>query len=206
MGRDAPEVDARVLAMVHHAPAVGDAVHTRFKLQVDMIPEPLWGMNLRSATDGLGKHRWKKVRNQAIEECGGKCAICGSTQKLHGHEVWRYEEKKAVGKATLECVDVICWTCHNITHWGNTVRLIVFGAISHEGHMVLRRHFRRVNKCTQLDFERHARRMLAIWKRRSRLRWTVDWGPFVQAVEEAKQARELRHARRAKSTAFEVSY
>jgi hypothetical protein len=50
-------------------------VPARFKLQVDMISGPLWGMNLRSNTDGIGKHRWKKVRKQAIEACGGKCAI-----------------------------------------------------------------------------------------------------------------------------------
>jgi hypothetical protein len=171
-------------------------VRSRLKLQVDMVPGPLWGMNLRSETHGIGKHRWKKVRKQAIEACGAKCAICGSSQKLHGHEVWEYEEKRTVGRATLLRVDVICWTCHNITHWGNTVRLIVFGAISHEGHMVLRKHFRRVNRCKQIDFERHARQRLAIWKRRSRLRWKVDWGPYQAAVAEAKQARAFRRDRR----------
>jgi hypothetical protein len=49
-------------------------VPARFKLRVDMIPGPLWGMNLRSDAEGIGKHRWKKVRKQAIEACGGKCA------------------------------------------------------------------------------------------------------------------------------------
>lgn len=138
-----------------------------------MVPQPLWGVNLRSDTEGIGKSRWRKVREQAIEACGARCAICGSSEKLHGHEIWRYVEKKTVGYATLLGVNIICWTCHNITHWGNTVRLIVLGAISHEGHMVLRKHFRRVNRCRQIDFERHARRQLAIYERRSRLRWKV---------------------------------
>jgi hypothetical protein len=166
-------------------------MHPSFKLQVDMVPGPLWGVNLRSNVEGIGPHRWNKVRQQAIIACGGKCTICGSGDKLHGHEVWKYEEKKTVGRATLLRVDVMCWTCHNITHWGNTVRLIAIGAISHEGHAVLRRHFRRINRCTQVDFERHALRRLTLWKRRSRLRWKVDWGPYAAAVAEAKRARAI---------------
>jgi hypothetical protein len=63
------------------------------------------------------------------------------------------------------------------------------GAISREGFMVLRRHFRTVNKCRQIDFDRHSQRALAIWERRSKLRWCVDWGPFAEAVAEAKAAR-----------------
>lgn len=51
---------------------------------------------------------------------------------------------------------------HNIAHWGNTVQLIAIGAISREGYMILRRHFRAVNKCRQIDFDRHSRRALAI--------------------------------------------
>jgi hypothetical protein len=169
---------------------------SRFRLQVDMVPRPLWGVNLRSNIDGLGRNRWEKVRQQAIETCGGKCTICGSAEKLRGHEVWKYEEKKTVGRAILLRVDALCWTCHNITHWGNTVRLMVIGAISHEGHMVLRRHFRRVNQCRQADFERHARRKLAIWQRQSRLRWKVDWGPYAAGVAEAKRGRAVWSSRR----------
>jgi hypothetical protein len=137
-----------------------------------------------------------KLRKQAMTACDGKCVICGSTQKLHGHEVWKYEERKTVGRATLVRVNVICWTCHNITHWGNTARLILLGAISHEGHMVLRKHFRRINRCRQIDFERHAQRRLVIWKRRSQLRWKVDWGPYAAAVAEAIQARALWRQRK----------
>jgi hypothetical protein len=171
---------------------------------VDLVPGPLWGVNLRSNTEGLGTYRWRKLRKHAIQECGGKCVICGSDQRLHGHEVWKYEEKKTVGRATLVRVDVICWTCHNITHWGNTARLIAFGAISNEGHMTLRRHFRRVNRCKQIDFDRHARRELSIWKRRSQLRWRVDWGPHAQAVADAKQSRATWRECRSKSR-LEVS-
>lgn len=164
----------------------------RFKLRVDMVPGDLWGRNLRSDAEGIGQYRWKKLRKRIIEECGGKCAICGSIEKLHGHEVWKYEEKKRFGRATLVRVDIICWTCHNITHWGNTVRLIMFGAISHEGYMVLRKHFRRVNRCKQVDFDRHARRQLAIWKQRSRLWWRIDWGPYADAIADAKRSRAER--------------
>jgi hypothetical protein len=167
----------------------------RFKLRIDLVPGPLSTVNLRSSTEGLGDYRWRKLRKQIVEECGGKCVICDSDQRLHGHEVWRYDEKKRVGRATLIRVDVICWTCHNIKHLGNTVRLIAFGAISHEGYMTLQKHFRRVNRCRQIDFDRHARRGLAIWQRRSRMRWTVDWGPYTAAVADAKRSRERSRER-----------
>lgn len=159
-----------------------------------MVPGPLWGRNLRSA-EGIGEYRWKKLRRQAIDECGGKCVICGSSERLHGHEVWRYQERKTVGQAELLRVDVICWTCHNITHWGNTVRLIMLGAISYEGYMALRKHFRRVNRCRQIDFDRHARRELSGWKRRKRLRWKIDWGPYTDAVADAIITRTRRRER-----------
>jgi hypothetical protein len=172
-------------------------VASRFKLKLDLVPGPLWGVNLRSPIHGLGKGRWTTFRKRLVATSDGNCVICGSSEKLHGHEVWRYEEKKRVGKATLERVEIICWTCHNIAHWGKTVQLYARGVISHEGFMVLRRHFRRLNRCRQVDFDRHSRRALAIWKRRSKLRWRVDWGPFASAVAQAKAARAAWRERQA---------
>jgi hypothetical protein len=172
----------------------------RLKLRLDLVPEPLWEMNLRSPIHGLGRDRWNKLRKGIVQQYGDKCVICGSSEKLHGHEVWKYEEKKRAGKATLQRVDVVCWTCHNIMHWGNTVRMIVLGIISHEGHMVLRRHFRTVNKCRQIDFKGHANRSLAVWRRRSKVKWKIDWGPYTQTVAEAKAARTLWRERQGTRT------
>lgn len=84
---------------------------SRLRLRIDLVPGRLWGVNLRSQTEGLGDYRWRKLRKQLVEACGGACMICDSSQRLHGHEVWKYEERKTIGRATLPRVDVICWTC-----------------------------------------------------------------------------------------------
>src|ERR1700682_72828 len=118
----------------------------RLKLRIELVPEDLFRRNLRSETEGIGIARWKRLRLQAIEACGGKCIICEGTDKLHGYEVWKYEEKKTVGKATLLKVEAVCRTCHNISHWGNTARMIRDGLIKHETHLLFRRHFRQINR------------------------------------------------------------
>jgi Zn ribbon nucleic-acid-binding protein len=162
---------------------------TRFKLSFDLVPSSLWGRNLRSSVHGLGPHRWKALRKRLLKDAGGSCAICGSSDRLQGHEVWKYEQAKTGDKATLVRVEFICWSCHAIAHWGNTVRLIMRGAVSHETHMALRRHFRRVNRCRQIDFDRRTKRALSIYQRRSEIKWDIDWGPYQGAVADAKFAR-----------------
>ena len=157
----------------------------RLKLRLELVPKHLHRRNLRSETEGIGQARWKKLRLQSIEACGGKCIICEGTDKLHGHEVWKYDEKKTVGTATLLNVDAVCRTCHNIGHWGNTLLMIRAGLIKHETHLLLRRHFRRINCCHQADFDRHVLSSFAEWSRRSKKKWTIDWGPFKQLVAEA---------------------
>lgn len=161
----------------------------RSTLMLDLVPRTLWGRNLRSSEHGLGPQRWKTLRRRLLNEAGGKCSICGSSDGLHGHEVWKYEEGLKRGKATLVRVEIICWSCHAIAHWGNTARLILRGAISHETHMALRKHFRRVNRCRQVDFDRRAKRALSIYQRRSEVEWDIDWGPYQGAVADAKGAR-----------------
>jgi len=167
----------------------------RFKLRIELVPKPLYGRNLRSETEGIGVSRWRRLRLQAVEACGGKCVVCGSTDKLHGHEVWQYEEKKTVGIATLLRVDVVCRTCHNIEHWGNTSLMIRAGLNKDETHLLFRRHFRRINHCRQADFDRHVLSSFAKWKQRSKKRWKLDWGPFATMVAEATTHRERRRQR-----------
>jgi hypothetical protein len=169
----------------------------RLKLRIDLVPYPLFGRNLRSAKEGIGAGRWKALRRRSIEACGGRCAICGGTDKLHGHEVWKYEDKKRVGLATIIKVDVLCRTCHNISHWGNTSRLIVIGAIQHETYLLLRRHFRRINRCLQADFERHIRWSYAQWRRRSAKKWKIDWGPYAPLIAESTASRARWRAQNA---------
>jgi hypothetical protein len=165
-----------------------DGTRLRLKLRIDLVPEELWGKNLRSSAEGLGQYRWKKLRDRLVQESDCRCAICGCDQSPHhGHEIWKYKETKTIGLATLVRVEAICVTCHNITHWGNSARWI-----SNEGRIAMRKHFCRVNSCKQIDFDRHAHRQFAIWDLRNQLHWQVDWGPFAVMVNDAKQARAWR--------------
>jgi hypothetical protein len=172
----------------------------RLKLRLELVPKPLYGRNLRSETEGIGRARWKRLRLQAIEACGGKCIICEGTDKLHGHEVWKYDEKKTVGTVTLLKVDAVCRTCHNISHWGNTSLMISAGLMKRETHLLFRRHFRRINRCRQAEFDRHILSSFAEWRRRSKKKWKVDWGPFAPLVAEAVASRARRRERNAESS------
>ena len=169
------------------------------KLRIELVPKRLWGRNLRSS-EGLGKARWDKLRHKLIETSGARCVICGSTAKLHGHEVWAYREKKTVGTAVLLRVEIVCIDCHDIHHWARTVKLIQAGVVKHSRDMALRKHFRKVNGCRQRDFDNYFRRSLRIWFRRSKKRWRLDWGVFRDQVEAAETARKKwsqTHNRRA---------
>lgn len=104
----------------------------RLKLRLQLVPSNLWEFNLRSEEHGLGLYRWRKLRKDLVNECQGRCCICGSTEKLHGHEVWLYKEAGRLGVAKLERVEIVCWNCHNIMHWGHTVQMVAAGIFSPE--------------------------------------------------------------------------
>jgi hypothetical protein len=170
----------------------------RLKLKIELIPKPLWGKNLRRG--GLGKYRWDKLRRQLIDKDGARCIICGATdRKFHGHEVWDYREKKTVGTAALLNVKIVCIDCHDIHHWGRTIKLLQSGRISDKRYRHLRKHFRRTNRCAQDSFDKHILRETEVWLQRSKKKWKVDWGDFAPAVAKAKAAREAWKARNSKS-------
>lgn len=163
----------------------------RPRLRIEMVPEPIWGWNLRS-NDGLGKYRWGKLRQSILDTRGPSCAICDSTEKPHGHEVWVYEEGPRRGIARLIEVEIVCRDCHAIHHWGVSTRLGLQGAMPMEELRRLVRHACKINGWKPRDFKRHADEAMEVWNKRSRLRWKVDWGPFREAVSDAKVARVER--------------
>ena len=146
-----------------------------FKLRIELVPAPIWGINLRSKS-GLGKWRWTKFRRGLLATNGNACTICGSTRKPHAHEVWDYQDRPRKSIARLVRVEIICQKCHLINHWGRTGQLIALGIIDHDGHLRLRRHFRRVNRCKQRHFDEHIEMTFELWRRRSEKKWTIDWG------------------------------
>jgi hypothetical protein len=164
----------------------------RFPLRIELIPTDLWSRNLRSHKVGLGPYRWLKMSREVRAELG-RCSICGSKKKLHGHEVWKFTEKPRSGIATLIKVNTICTVCHSLQHWGRTSSLIMHGVMSVADGERLIRHFMKVNGCTKAAFKRHSDRASAVWRERSKKKWKVDWGEFKPAVDEAEAARKRWH-------------
>jgi hypothetical protein len=148
--------------------------------------KPLFERTLR---DALGKWRWDKLRNKLKEATGAHCAICGSTERLHGHEVWAYREKNGIATAMLLKVQIICIDCHDIRHFARTTKLFQAGIIGPKRYGALRKHFRKVNGCRQRQFDNHFVRSLRTWAARSKKQWEIDWGDFREQVEMAKAAR-----------------
>ncbi len=156
------------------------------KLRIQLVPKPLFERTLREA---LGKARWDQLRHKLIETNGAHCEICGSTERLHGHEVWMYREKNGSATAVLLKVQIICIDCHDIRHFARTAKLFQVGIITLGRYGVLRKRFRRVNGCRQREFDDHFHRSLRKWARRSTKRRTIDWGKFREQVKVAKAAR-----------------
>jgi hypothetical protein len=97
----------------------------KFALRIELVPERLWGQNLRSNQVGLGPYRWLAL-SRAVRAELGRCSICGGKKRLQGHEVWKFGEKPRSGVATLIKVNAICTVCHSIQHWGRK-RTNVYG-------------------------------------------------------------------------------
>jgi hypothetical protein len=115
----------------------------------------------------------------------------------HGHEVWDYITKGKTGVAKLIRVQIICRPCHQIHHWALTVKLFAQGHIDPDYLDELVDYFCRINSCKPKDFRRHAKEALAVFKKRSDLKWTVDCGPYGRDVERACAARDDLSGRRA---------
>ena len=145
------------------------------KLEVELVPRPLWRINLRSK---LSRQEWKKLRAEVIAARGLSCAICQSEDQPQAHEVWKYRENRKTGTARVVRIEIVCRACHEIHHWARTAKLAAAGEISVKRLDELTRHFCAVNDCKPKDFKRHTDNAMAVWERRSKLEWTVFWGPY----------------------------
>jgi hypothetical protein len=174
-----------MLASAHRGTAVRKSKQRRrsLKLKLEPMPQSLWGKNLRTA---LGRNRWDTLRLSVAQK---SCAICGGTEQLEAHEVWDYRERPRLSVAKLLRVETTCTKCHDVIHWGNTIRLAEAGKISRGAILALRRHFRTVNKCLQKDFDRHIIESNVVAISRSIKQWRIDWGGYASTVKEATEAR-----------------
>jgi hypothetical protein len=144
------------------------------RLEIDMVPTSSWGKSLKNL---LSKSKWDKLRKAAHEANGGKCEICGSTQKLHGHEHWEFDEGTEVQR--LVRIGTVCAACHGVMHIGRTKQLAEQGVVD---ILKVVEHFQTVNGVDRAVFIKHESEATELWLRRSTINWKIDFGQFTSLL------------------------
>ena len=139
-------------------------------LGVELIPEPLWGSNLRR----LAPEAWDIVRSRARSEATC-CAFCGGPAE-HCHERWEYQEHDdCEGTARLTRVAMICEHCHEVVHLGRTGNVHGMAGLDQA-----KAHLAAVNGWSAAQVEAHVAAARATWERRSAMRWGLDFSPVIK--------------------------
>lgn len=136
------------------------------RLEIELVPSPLWEKSLRKT---LQRAEWERLRAHRIQEKGKRCEICGREGSVQLHEIWGYDDESHVQR--LAGFQLLCGECHSIKHFGRTQTL------ASEGKLDLKpvvSHFCKVNDCTPRDFEKHWKAAYEVWKKRSQHEWRQD--------------------------------
>jgi Domain of unknown function (DUF5710) len=135
-------------------------------LKPDMVPESMWGENLRKY---LGDSEWKRVSRECRRRTSGFCRICGVHNKPHCHEQWEFipdpsGARRGVQKLTgLVC---LCEDCHRAIHVGKaSVDGRLDEALSHLAN---------VNNWTAEEAQASYHQAGEEWEWRNQYRWTLD--------------------------------
>ncbi|MBO3732748.1 hypothetical protein [Glycomyces niveus] len=99
----------------------------------DMLPENVWGSNLRGI---LPKADWDRLRIPVCEAAGNRCEVCGQpgydpdtdrSRRPDCHELWHFEVSSTSAAQRLARLVALCPDCHRIQHVG---RASVHGELS----------------------------------------------------------------------------
>lgn len=84
-----------------------------------MVPQSLWGHNLRAL---LAKEDWDRIRKETYARAGSRCRVCGGRGPkwpVEADEGWDYDDTRRI--QTLKGVIALCPDCHAVRHWGKTL-------------------------------------------------------------------------------------
>lgn len=135
-------------------------------LTVELVPQSLWGVNLRSA---LPSERWDELRRAQYRLAGYVCELCGGKGAQHPvecHEVWDYDDVAHVQK--LVRLIALCPMCHQVKHFGRSSKH------GPNGVEALLAHIQKVNGWTLEQTREHVGRAFVEWKARNAHQWTHD--------------------------------
>ena len=132
---------------------------SEFKLTIE-IGKPAYAQ-MKTVRDSISRALWNSVRKRVQETSDYTCQICGaySEDKLHAHEVWEYDEDEYL--LILREIQALCKSCHDLKHLHHAALRINDRKIRAFVMKKLKKHFMKVNDCTEKDFERHYRNQLA---------------------------------------------
>lgn len=146
------------------------------KLEIELVPQNVWGKNLRNM---MGNYRWNKLRQKILNEKGKVCSICQAQSKiLHIDEMYEYDTANHVQK--LIGFRVLCAACHLVKHFGRAEQLAARGEIDINNII---NHFCTVNSCTLIDFYVYRKKVYKEWLDKNKYKWTNDLGEFAHYLE-----------------------
>jgi hypothetical protein len=175
----------------------------KLRLAIEPVPQSSWYRELGRV---FPEAEWKTLREVTLAEAGNRCAICGSAGPLRVDAAWEYDDRRRLQRLIgFRALCARCWALKNYSFTEESDR--------QEGIPlpVLERHFLQVNLCRRATLEAHRREARAVWRRRSRFRWTADLsekqavlerapkpyisGDWIERMRGEQDAREQRDAR-----------
>lgn len=130
-----------------------------------MVPQPLWGKNLRAL---LSQKQWDQVRKDAYARSGYRCKVCGSKGSqwpVEADEAWEYDDERLTH--TLKGVIALCPDCHRVRHWGKSM-------VDGKTEEALA-HLMKVNNIGRFEAKHIADEAMAQWQIRSQKTWVSDY-------------------------------
>ena len=152
-------------------------------LELDTTPAGLVTRPLSKAYKSV----WASLRKALLKEHGAACQVCKhvaeAQRHIHCHEVYAFPNNTVV---RLERVELLCWRCHDATHFERTKRWC-----GKEYVQEIASHYRAVNgdlseKAFEGDLEKTFRRMLEIRKSYGGpgAAPPIDYGSYQSRVDE----------------------
>lgn len=147
------------------------------KLEIELVPSTVWYSSLYRL---LSREIWDDIRNEIIRNNGRRCQICGETEGVMNlHEIWNYDDENHIQK--LEGFILLCRMCHNVKHIGLSGILASEGKLDYDEVI---KHYCKVNRCTEKEFDENRTKAFDIWSKRSRHQWKQDFGKYEKFIRQ----------------------
>lgn len=135
-----------------------------YKLTAELVPAPLWEINLRLL---LTQSSWNILKKQTYKNANYLCEICGGKGKKHPvecHEKWHYNDTDNI--QTLIGTIALCPMCHQTKHFGRAQLMGYFEDVKN--------HFVKVNEIPKNEAIEYFNKKMIEFNKRSQYEWQVN--------------------------------